>query len=105
MRRFVAANPVLTTGLLGTLLFGVWLALGLQPRDGGLGQATFYLWRVLAAPVHLASNALAPLTNDWPDALAGGASRRAAAWLSVPPPAAGSSPAIDPARSPSRERS
>ena len=56
-------------GVLGTLVFGLWLALGLHPRDGGIGQATFYLWRVLAAPVHLATNVLAPLTDGWPDAL------------------------------------
>ncbi len=69
LRRLLTTHPFLCTGVLGTLVFGVWLALGLHPRDGGIGQATFYLWRVLAAPVHLAANILAPLTDGWPDAL------------------------------------
>jgi hypothetical protein len=73
MRRFLAANPFLSVGLLGTLIFGTWIALGLDPQDGGAGQAVFYVWRVLAAPVHLAANVLAPLTNDWPDVLDAGA--------------------------------
>jgi hypothetical protein len=73
MRRLVAANPFLSAGLLGTLLFGLWLVLGLHPHDGGVGQASFYVWRVLAAPVHLATNVLSPLTDPWPDALDGGA--------------------------------
>jgi hypothetical protein len=72
MRRLVVANPFLTAGLIGTLLFGIWLALGLPP-DEGVGQALFYVWRVLAAPVHLATNVLSPLTDRWPDALDGGA--------------------------------
>jgi hypothetical protein len=73
MHRFAAANPFLTAGLIGVLLFGIWLASGLEPGDGGLGQALFYAWRILAAPVHLATNVLGPLTNHWPDALDGGA--------------------------------
>jgi hypothetical protein len=73
MRRFVVANPFLCAGVTGTLLFGLWLALGLQPNDSGIGQVLFYAWRVLAAPVHLATNVLGPLTNGWPDALDGGA--------------------------------
>jgi hypothetical protein len=73
MRRFLAANPFLSVGLLGTFIFGTWLALGLQPHDGGVGQAGFYLWRVLAAPVHVAANVLGRVTNDWPDVLDAGA--------------------------------
>jgi hypothetical protein len=59
MPRFVVANPFLTFGLTGTLLFGVWLALGPEPADGGAGQLLFVLWRTSAAPVHLATNVLA----------------------------------------------
>ena len=72
MRRFVAANPFLSVGLLGTVIFGLWILLGLHPADGSVGQAMFYVWRVLAAPVHLAANVLAPLTNRWPDVLDAG---------------------------------
>jgi hypothetical protein len=73
MRRLVVANPFLTAGLTGTLIFGIWMALGLQPDDGGVGEALFLVWRVLAAPVHVAANVLAPFTNRWPDALDAGA--------------------------------
>jgi len=73
MRRFVVANPFLTVGLVGVLLFVLGLVLGLHPQDGGVGQATFFLWRVLAAPVHLAANVLAPVTDRWPDVLDAGA--------------------------------
>ena len=69
MRTFLRANPFLATGVLGTLIFGAWLAAGLSPRDGGVGEVVFYVWRVLAAPVHFATNVLAPVTNSWPDAL------------------------------------
>jgi hypothetical protein len=69
MRSVLRSHPFLALGLCGVLLFTVWLALGLQPHDGGVGQALFYAWRVLAAPVHLAANLLAPLTDAWPDAL------------------------------------
>jgi hypothetical protein len=73
MRHFILANPFLSAGLIGTLLFGIWLALGLHPDDGGVGQALYYACRVLAAPVHLAANGLAPFTDRWPDALDAGA--------------------------------
>jgi hypothetical protein len=73
MRRFLAANPFLSVGLLGIVIFAVWLVLWPDPGDGGVGQALFYVWRVLAAPVHLAANVLAPITDRWPDALDGGA--------------------------------
>jgi hypothetical protein len=73
MRRFIVANPFLSAGLIGTLLFVIWLALGLQPDGGGVGQALYFSWRVLAAPVHLAANLLGPFTDHWPDALDGGA--------------------------------
>jgi hypothetical protein len=73
MRRFLVANPFLSLGLLGTAIFGFWLLAGLDPSDGGVGQATFYLWRVLAAPVHVAANVLSPLTDGWPDPLDGAA--------------------------------
>jgi len=69
MRSVLRSHPFLTLGLFGVLLFGLWLALGLQPHDGGVGQALFYAWRVLAAPVYLATNLLAPITDRWPDAL------------------------------------
>ena len=69
MRSVLRSHPFLALGLLGVLLFAMWLALGLQPHDGGLGQALFYAWRVLAAPVYLATNLLAPVTDRWPDAL------------------------------------
>jgi hypothetical protein len=72
-RRVLGSNPFLCTGVLGTLLFSLGLALSLQPRDGGVGQAMFYVGRVLAAPVHLASNLLAPITDSWPNALDAGA--------------------------------
>jgi hypothetical protein len=61
-------HPFLALGILGLLLFGLWLALG-APTDGGVGTALFYSWRVLAAPVHLAANLLAPVTDKWPDVL------------------------------------
>jgi hypothetical protein len=73
MPRFILANPFLSAGLTGTLLFGIWLAFGLYPDDGGVGQALYFAWRVLAAPVHLATNVLAPFTDRWPDALDSGA--------------------------------
>jgi hypothetical protein len=73
MRRFIVANPFLSAGLIGTLLFGIWLALGLQPNHGVVGQALYVSWRLLAAPVHLAANLLGPFTDHWPDALDGGA--------------------------------
>jgi hypothetical protein len=73
MRRFVTTNPFLCVGLLGTLIFGIWIVLGLDPSDGGAGQASYFVWRVLAAPVHLATNVLSPVTDHWPDALDGGA--------------------------------
>jgi hypothetical protein len=73
MRRFLAANPFFSAGVLGAVLFGLWIVLGLDPSDGGVGQATFYVWRVLAAPVHLATNVLSPHTDGWPDVLDGGA--------------------------------
>lgn len=69
MRALLRTNPFLSIGLLGTLIFGVWLAAGLSPRDGGVGEVVFHVWRVLAAPVHVATNLLAPITNSWPDAL------------------------------------
>ncbi|HEY0971803.1 MAG TPA: hypothetical protein VGE02_12615 [Gemmatimonadales bacterium] len=69
MRSSLRSHPFLGIGLLGLLLFALWLALGLQPRDGGVGEALFYTWRVLAAPVHLAANVLAPVTDGWPDVL------------------------------------
>jgi hypothetical protein len=69
LRRFLAANPFLFLGIVGVAIFGVWLALGLGPGDGGPGQALFWSWRVLAAPVHLAANLLAPFTDRWPDPL------------------------------------
>jgi hypothetical protein len=69
MRHFMVANPFLSAGLTGILVFGIWVALGLQPDDGGVGQGLYLAWRVLAAPVHLAANVLAPLTDRWPDAL------------------------------------
>jgi len=73
MRRFVTANPFLSVGLVGTVIFGLWISLGLDPSDGGTGQASYYVWRVLAAPVHLATNVLGSVTDRWPDALDGGA--------------------------------
>jgi hypothetical protein len=73
MRRFLAANPFLSFGLLGCSIFGFWLVAGFDPHGGGVGQVLFFVWRVLAAPVHLATNVLAPLTDHWPDALDAGA--------------------------------
>lgn len=69
MRYWLRSHPCLGVGLLGTLLFALWLALGLSPHDRGIGQVLFYTWRVLAAPVHLAANVLAPVTDRWPDVL------------------------------------
>jgi hypothetical protein len=73
LRRTLAANPFLSAGLLGIAVFGVWLLFWPDPGDGGAGQALFYVWRVLAAPVHLAANVLAPITDRWPDPLDAGA--------------------------------
>lgn len=71
--RALASNPFLTLGLAGVLVFAAWVLLGLDPRDGGVGQGLFLLWRALAAPVHVAANLLAPATDQWPDALDAGA--------------------------------
>lgn len=73
MRSTLRSHPFLAVGLLGTLVLGLWIALGLDPRDGGIGQLLFYTWRVLAAPLHLAANVLSPVTDRWPDVLDGAA--------------------------------
>lgn len=65
------SHPFLGVGLLGIALFGIWLMLGAETRDGGLGHLLFYSWRLLAAPIHLATNVLAPVTDRWPDAADG----------------------------------
>jgi hypothetical protein len=69
MRSVLRSNPFLCLGVLGTLLLALFVVLGLQPHDGGIGQLLFHAWRLLAAPVHLAANLLAPVTDGWPDAL------------------------------------
>lgn len=73
MRRFAVSNPCLIAGFTGALLFAIWVALELPADDGGIGQALYLAWRILAAPIHLAANVLAPLTDRWPDVLDGGA--------------------------------
>lgn len=60
-------HPFLAVGILGMLLFVLWLAVG-APIEG-VGRVLFYSWRTLAAPMHLAANLLSPVTDTWPDVL------------------------------------